>query len=587
MNKRKCVMVKLGHYYENDKSFFKIYAPHKNSVTVEINNGKSCVSLDYNAETGYWTGSCPRLPEGTLYWLNVNNERSFPDPTSRYQPFGVHGASMTVSATKVSQNNWNGVKIEDAVIYELHIGTFTREGNLSSATKKLKHLADLGINVIELMPIGEFPGNFDWGYDSVYMFALETSYGTYEDLRKFIEEAHSYGISVILDVVYNHFGPEGNYSGFFAPYTKDADTPWGSAINFDTADCTGIREFYLANVEWWLSDIGFDGFRLDAWAMVDDCSISRIHREITDLAHDIGKRENRNIIIIAEHLRNNKNVTSDAQDGDNCDSQWVDDFGLSIRSFLTPDKNDKLLKSFYQFDDIIKAFKDTYVLDGTRFNYAVEEYTGTSPEGLKPYESVVYIQNHDMVGNRVLGDRFITTAGRDKALLAVAALFSSKNIPLIFMGEEYGETHPFTFFESFSDPWLIEAVREGRQREWQFSKIKPKDSHSIDTFNECRLNWELINNNENTNILKAYKELISLKKKRIIGCEGEKGLYQITNNNQLITIDNGRSIVMLNFHDRSFNVEEINGFDLVFTTSEKNTSSNIEPYSASVFVKKS
>ncbi len=579
-------MVKLGHYYEDNKSFFKVYAPHKNSVTVEINDGKSSVALQYDKNTGYWIGSCNKLPQNTLYWLKIDNERSFPDPTSRYQPFGVHGASMIVSPQKVLEKSWKGIKIEDAIIYELHVGTFTKEGNLVGAKKKLKHLADLGINVVELMPIGEFPGNFDWGYDNVYLFALESSYGTYEDLKSFIEEAHNNGISVILDVVYNHFGPEGNYSGFFASYTKDADTPWGSAINFDTTDCNGVRDFYLANVEWWLSDIGFDGFRLDAWAMIDDCSNSRIQREISDLAHAIGERENRNILVIAEHLRNNKNITSKDTNGDNCDSQWVDDFGLSIRSFLTPDKNDKLLKSFYQFEDIIKAFKDTYVLDGTRFNYAVEGYTGTDPSNLKPSESVVYIQNHDMIGNRVLGDRFITTAGKNKSMLAATALFANKNIPLLFMGEEYGETNPFTFFEAFSDPWLIDAVREGRQKEWQFSKLKPKDSHSIDTFNECRLNWNLLNNNDNKIIFESYKKLIYLKKNHIIGCEGDNNLYEVTEKDQILLINNGKSIVVLNFHNGRKEITISNDYSLEFSTNNLNTNTVINEYSASIFVRK-
>lgn len=578
-------MVKIGHYYEDNISNFKIYAPHKESVIVEIDNGKTSVPLTYDENTGYWIGSCKHLPENTLYWIKIDNERSFPDPSSRYQPFGVHGASMIVSPRKVENKDWKGVKIEDAIIYELHVGTFTKEGNLKSATQKLSHLASLGINVIELMPICEFPGNFDWGYDNVYLFALESSYGTYSDLKNFIEEAHRFGISVILDVVYNHFGPEGNYSGFFAPYTKDADTPWGSAINFDSADNNGVREFYLANVEWWLKDIGFDGFRLDAWAMIDDCSESKIQREITNLAHLIGEQENRNILIIAEHLRNNKLITSKEDNGDNCDSQWVDDFGLSIRSFLTPDKNDKLLKSFYQFEDIIKAFKQTYVLDGTRFNYAVEGYTGSDSLGLKPQESIVYIQNHDMIGNRVLGDRFISTAGIDKALLATTSLFSNKNIPMIFMGEEFGESNPFTFFESFSDPWLIDAVREGRQKEWQFSKLKPKDSHDIETFKACRLNWELINNKNNQLILEKYKKLIELKKNKIIGCEGIDGYYSVENNDQIITIDNGISIVVLNFSNTTKEIQIDNNYLIAFTTQSTNNHSTVNSYSAIIFIK--
>ena len=575
-------MVKLGHYYEGDKSCFRIYAPRKKTVEVELNNGKTKFSLTLN-DDGYWTGSCNKLHEGSLYWIILDGERSYPDPASKYQPFGVHGGSMIVNPEKCDLSNWHGVKMEDAIIYELHIGTFTKEGTLKAAENKLKYLSDLGINVVELMPIAEFPGNYDWGYDGVFLYTLESSYGNYKDLKSFLDTAHNLGIAVINDVVYNHFGPEGNYAGFYAPYTKDADTPWGSAINFDASDCSGVRDFYLGNIEWWLRNIGFDGFRLDAWAMVQDCSKSRIQREICDLAHQIGKEEDRSILMIAEHLRNDRLVTSSCENGDDCDSQWVDDFGLAIRATLAPDTEDRLLKSFYPtpFKDIVTAFKQAYVLDGTRFNYAIEDYSGTKPEGVEPQQCVVYIQDHDMIGNRILGDRFIKTAGKDKALLATVALFASKNVPMLFMGEEYGEDNPFLFFESFSDPWLIEAVREGRKKEWQFSKIEPRDSHDVETFNDSRLDWEKLDNEDNQNILKLYRKLIELKKQHMIGCAGENGLYQVDNDESTITISNGRSIVRLNFSNGVKTFPE-NDYDIVATSNCCNTKTEIQPFSAVV-----
>lgn len=574
-------MVKLGHYYDSDKSCFRIYAPYRKTVEVELNNGKTKFNLNLDKD-GYWTGSCNRLPEGSLYWIILDGERSYPDPASKYQPFGVHSGSMIVNPKKGDLTNWHGVKMEDAVIYEMHLGTFTKEGTIKAAEAKLQYLADLGINVIELMPIGEFPGNYDWGYDGVFIYALESSYGTYEDLRKFLNKAHELGIAVINDVVYNHFGPEGNYTGFYAQYTKDADTPWGSAINYDSKDCSGVREFFLGNVEWWLRDIGFDGFRLDAWSMILDCSESRIQREICDLAHKIGKEENREILMIAEHLRNDKNVTSAEDNGDACDSQWVDDFGLSIRAFLTPDSNDRLFKSFAPnpFKDIITSLKQTYVLDGSRFNYAIEDYSGTKPEGVKPHQCVIYIQDHDMIGNRVKGDRFISSAGRDKTLLAAVTLFSSKNIPLIFMGEEYGETNPFLFFESFSDPWLIEAVREGRKKEWQFSKIEPRDSHDVETFNDSRLDWDKLSNDENRQILSVYQNLIKLKKSKVIGYTGEDSIYEVENDENTIVINNGRSRVLLNFSSAVKNFDGVDGLKVILSTNPANTNNQLQPYSA-------
>ncbi len=577
-------MVKLGHYFEGDQSCFRVFAPHRKTVEVELNNGKVKIPLSLG-DDGYWTGSCKQLHEGSLYWIILDGERSYPDPASKYQPFGVHGGSMVVSPRKCDHSSWHGVKIEDAVIYELHIGTFTPEGTLRAAEKKLSHLAELGINVIELMPIAEFPGNYDWGYDGVFLYALESSYGNYEDLTSFIEAAHKLGIAVINDVVYNHFGPEGNYSGFYARYTKNADTPWGSVINFDAADSEGIREFYLGNVEWWLKDIGFDGFRLDAWAMVQDCSKSRIQREICDLAHRIGQEENRSVLMIAEHLRNNRMVTSAEPEGDGCDSQWVDDFGLAIRSTLTPDSNDRLFKSFYGFDDVVSAFKNTFVLDGTRFNYAIEDYSGTKPDGLRAEECVVYIQDHDMVGNRIEGDRFITSAGKGKTLLAAVSLFASRNVPLIFMGEEYGETNPFLFFESFSDPWLIEAVREGRKKEWQFAKIEPRDSHDVETFNDSRLDWDKLSSEENAGILKIYRQLIDLKKKKFIGCAGDDGQYEVSSGDHTLTISNGRSVVLLNYSNSVKSFETAAGYRMELSTDSANTGTELQPFSAAVLIK--
>lgn len=578
-------MLKVGHYYEDGQSCFRVYAPHKRTVAVQFENSGKEIPL-VREDGGFWFASCGALPEGTLYWLCLDGDKSYPDPASRAQPFSVHGASMIVNPKKPDLSGWKGVGIEDAVIYELHLGTFTTRGNLSAATEKLPHLADLGITVVELMPINEFPGNCDWGYDGVYQYALESSYGSYDDLKTFIETAHQNGIAVILDVVYNHFGPEGNYSGCFAAYTRDSDTPWGSAINFDSKDCEGIRNFYLGNVEWWIGELGFDGFRLDAWAMIEDSSEKRIHREIVDLAHSIGEKEGRKVLMIAEHLRNNKLVTSLAPEGDACDSQWVDDFGQAIRSCIAPDKNDRFLKSFYGFDDVLKALDKPFILDGTRFNYVTEGYTGTDFEGLSPKEAVVYLQDHDQVGNRPMGDRFAATSGLGKTMLAATTLFASKFVPMIFMGEEYGETSPFLFFESFTDPWLIEAVREGRSREFQFSKIEPRDPHDIETFGDSRLDWELMEDPEHAKVLAVYKSLISLKKAKVIGCAGDDGRYEVTTaSGNAIIIDNGKSLVLLNMSESDVSFDKVSGYSLAVNTDDESKMFELKPFSAQVLVR--
>lgn len=574
-------MVKLGHYYENDKSCFRIYAPQKKSLAIEIDGNKKTIPLT-KQDDGFWIGSCERLPEGTLYLINIENNKSLPDPTSRYQPFGVHGLSMIVNTLKIEDSDWKGIDINDAIIYELHIGTFTPQGTLKAATDKLSYLSELGINVIELMPINAFPGNSDWGYDGVYMFALASSYGTYQDLHEFIKTAHKYNIAVILDVVYNHFGPEGNYSNNFAPYTKKSQTPWGAAINFDQDYSYGIREFYKSNVQWWIEDIGFDGMRLDAWAMIDDSSTKRIHREITDLAHSIGEKEGRKVIMIAEHLRNDPSVV--LPNGDNCDAQWIDDFGLSIRSFLTPDVNDKHLKSFYQFDDIIKSLQQAIVLDGTRFNNVLNDYSGKAPVGIKPEQNVVYIQNHDMIGNRVKGDRFLETAGIDKTLLATFTLFACNFRPMIFMGEEFASLSPFPFFESFIDKNLIIAVKEGRKKEWKFTGMEPYDSHAQETISLAHLNWTCLVNEVNRNVLRIFSCLISLKKNKIIGHNSSitKGKHENT-----VIIENQTSLVLLNYNDNIVEFDNNNMYEVIINSSNKNEPFKLAPFSAQILINKS
>lgn len=576
-------MVKIGHYYENGQSFFRIYAPLKKNISIEIDGNNKTIELNKNND-GFWIGSCPALPEGSLYYVNIDNSKTLPDPTSRYQPFGVHGLSMIVKTQPAYREDWKGISIEQAVIYELHLGTFTPQGNLRSATEKIPYLAELGINVIEIMPISTFPGNADWGYDGVYLFALSPSYGTYKDLELFLNKAHEYKIAVILDVVYNHFGPEGNYTNNFAPYTKKSQTPWGAAINFDQNYSDGIREFYKCNVQWWLEDIGFDGMRLDAWAMIEDEKKPNIRREITDLAHDIGKRNHRKIIMIAEHLRNDPSVVS--SDGDNCDAQWIDDFGLSIRSFLTKDPLDKLLKSFYLFDDIIKALKQAVVLDGTRMNHALNCYTGKSPINVKPSQNVVYIQNHDMIGNRVRGDRFVTTSNNDnfeKSLLAAFTLFSSNFRPLIFMGEEFASSSPFPFFESFTDNYLIKAVKEGRKSEWKFTGIEPFDSHAQETLELAHLKWNELSVDKNIRNFNIYSRLIRLKIKNIIGYDSYvmKGKLENT-----VVIKNSTSLTLLNFNQNNAEFEYDDRFEVLLDNSNQNKPFKLGPYGAQILIDK-
>src|SRR5499427_1554184 len=355
-------MARFGHFHDEEgRSAFRLFAPGKQNVAVQLTETDRVLPLEPDA-LGYWHGTFDRLAEGTRYLIELDGRR-VPDIASRRQPDGVHGASMVASSQKASSPGWRGVRIEDAIIYELHLGTFTPEGTLAAACGRLAHLAELGITVIELMPIAAFPGRRNWGYDGTYLFALHADYGDYADLKAFIERAHALGMAVLLDVVYNHFGPEGNYAGAYGPYTKAASTPWGAAINFDSEYNHGVREFFLENARYWLQDVGFDGFRMDAVQMIFDLMPAHILREITDLARGIGAAEAREVLMIAEHLRNNNLVT--AGRGFNYHSQWSDDANHALFARLTGETW-RHYQNFGSFDDVVKALDDGFVLDGTR-----------------------------------------------------------------------------------------------------------------------------------------------------------------------------------------------------------------------------
>ena len=573
--------MKLGHYYEGDISKFRVFAPRRRRLEAVIySTGREIeerVELTKD-KLGYWQGQCRKLNPGTLYKFHVNG-KPYPDPASKYQPEGVHGPSMVVDLAKAESSGWRGIKIEDAIIYELHLGTFTPEGNLRGAMKKLPHLGELGINVVELMPVNAFPGKRNWGYDGVYTFALQESYGTYDDLKEFIEEAHRLGIAVILDVVYNHFGPEGNYSDVYAPYTKEAPTPWGAAINFDGAYNYGVREYFLENTRWWLEEVGFDGFRMDAVSLIFDNMPLHILREITDLVGEIGKRENREILMIAEHLRNDRHVTG--EEGFNYDSQWNDDLNHALYAKLTGERSNHYI-NFGTLDDIVKALEEGFVMNGTKFDRYCKYFMGTDGRKTMGSEHVVHIQNHDQVGNRLHGDRMIATYGREKALLGATAVMASPYIPMLFMGEEYGEVAPFLFFEDFSDPKIIAGAREGRKREYSFRGEEPRDPHEEETYEDSKLRWETLKGSREEEIFKYYKKLIALKKSGEIG-PVDRSRMRITLDSaaEIIRVETPHTITILNFSEKPQAIEEMR--ELILSSEEERAEGRIGAFGAQIY----
>lgn len=541
--------MKLGHFYENGKSNFRVFAPTKRKVELLIKEDEK--ELVYPLEKngiGYWETSLPGFPESTEYKFAVNG-KSYPDPASKRQSGGVHGYSLTTKIPERDENEiWKGRNLDDAVIYELHIGTFSPRGDIKGVTEKLDYLKELGVNVIELLPVSPCPGKYNWGYDGNLLYALTENYGTYEELKELLKEAHRRGIAVILDVVYNHLGPEGNYKTAFAPYLKKADTPWGEAVNFDEEYNYGIRHYFLENTRYWLEDIGFDGFRMDAVSLIFDNMPVHILREITDLAKSIAKKEGREIIMIAEHLRNNSYVTSEA--GFNYDSQWGDDLNHAIYAALTGERRGHY-KDFGTLADVIKGMKEGFVFDGTRFSKGFKYFVGTSGAEMDPKKLVVHIQDHDQVGNRPFGDRMIATYGKDKTLLAVTAVMASPYIPMLWQGEEYGETNLFTFFCDFGDKHIIEGVRNGRKSAYDYSESdlrKILDPNSEEAFLASKNDWEKLKRDENREIFEYYKKLIELKKNSIVGPRTLS--MEIYEENGIIFVSSEKSLILLNFTEK-------------------------------------
>lgn len=548
-------MSKLGHHVgPQDMSALRVFAPRAKAVTVQLLDGDGTterrlqLSPDrFGHGAGYWIGECERLAHGRLYWIELDGRR-LPDPASRYQPQGVHGPSMVVDVIAPNSPGWLGVAMSDAILYELHIGTFTPEGTLAGAQTRLGHLKDLGVNAVELLPIAAFPGERNWGYDGTFLFALHQAYGSYADLTAFIEAAHAHGIAVILDVVYNHFGPEGNYSGAFAPYTKAADTPWGAAINFDMAWSHGVREYFLENLRWWLQAVGLDGVRMDAVSLIFDNSPVHILREFSDLARAIGREQGREVLTIAEHLRNNRYVTS--EQGFGFHSQWNDDLNHAVYARLTGETT-RHYQNFGAFDDVVKALTSGFVYDGTRFDRYYGWYVGTDGRLTTAPEHVVHIQNHDQVGNRLHGDRMISTYGRDKALLAITAIMASPFVPMLWMGEEYGETAPFYFFEDFSDQLFIDGCREGRKADFAFGGAEPPDPHARQTFVDSKLHWQRADEPLGREFLAYYKQLIALKRSGALGPRDMKAVTVSADAaTQVITLQTADTCTVLNFSDQ-------------------------------------
>ncbi|HPF07399.1 MAG TPA: malto-oligosyltrehalose trehalohydrolase [Spirochaetota bacterium] len=506
-----------AEYSGSDKCEFTLWAPSASAVEIVIQHPVTLAIGMERENDGYWRKSVAGIKPGYRYMYRVDSNVERPDPSSSFQPLGVHGPSEVVDHKQFAwgDREWKSPPLGKMIFYELHTGTFTTEGTFESIIPLLPELKELGITTIELMPVAQFPGERNWGYDGVYPYAVQNSYGGPEGLKKLCDACHAKGLSLFLDVVYNHLGPEGNYLSVFGPYFNNKyKTPWGDAVNFDGAYCDGVRSYFIMNAIHWFANYHIDGLRVDAVHGIFDQSPRNILEELADAVREFSDTSGKEFYLIAESdLNDSRIVKEKSRGGYAVHAQWNDDFHHSIHTLLTGDKNG-YYEDFGDIAQLAKAFSEGYVYTGEYSKFRKRSH-GISSADIPGRSMVVFVQNHDQAGNRMLGERLITLAGYEAQKLAAGTLMVSPYIPLLFMGEEYGEGAPFLYFVSHGDPDLIEAVRNGRRNE--FSSFgwsgEPPDPQAVSTFNASKTDRRSICMAEHSALYSYYKELISLRKK--------------------------------------------------------------------------
>jgi maltooligosyltrehalose trehalohydrolase len=508
-------VIEVGARYQGQGySQFRVWAPLARQVELHKVNAPPSYSAMQPKECGYYEFLTEALP-GCDYLYRLDGQTEFADPASRFQPQGILGPSRVVDHSySWDDHSWRGLPLEEYIIYELHVGTYTKDGTFEAAIPQLEELVELGITAVELMPVAQFPGNRNWGYDGVFPFAVQDSYGGPEQLKRLVNACHYHGLAVILDVVYNHLGPEGNYLARFGPYFTDRyQTPWGNAINFDGPFSDEVRSFFILNALYWITEFRFDALRLDAVHAIFDQSAVAFLQELSEAVHCRAKELNRQIYLIAESsLNDSRLVRPRASGGLELDAQWNDDFHHALHTLLTSERS-RYYQDYGSIEDLAKSFRDGYVYSGEYSSYRKRRHGNVSRD-LPAYRFVVCAQNHDQIGNRLRGERLSQLVSFDSLKLAAAVLLLSPYLPLLFMGEEYGETAPFLYFTSHSDPELIEAIKRGRRQE--FCSFEPeneiRDTQSELTFEASKLQRNLKTEATHQTLLNFYRELLRLRK---------------------------------------------------------------------------
>ncbi len=515
------------NFLEDGSAEIRLWAPYASKVFLVIKKKLDPIEME-EQEFGYWFIQTDQIKSGDEYGFEIWNEKkkekytSNPSKLRRADPaalffkngIGEYSSACNVNDFKWTDQNWKGLAQKDYIIYELHTGTFSANGDFISIEAKLDYLLQLGITAIEIMPVAQFPGERNWGYDGVFPFAVQNSYGGPAALQHLVNTCHNKGLAVILDVVYNHVGPEGNYFNDFGPYfTNKHHTPWGSAINFDDADADPVRHYFIENVLMWFRDFHIDALRLDAVHAIKDLGAQHILAEIRKYTDQLSAKTGKlHQLFVELDLNDNRYINTLTKGGYGMDGQWIDEFHHALRVAAGQEKNG-YYADFNGIEHLAKSYETAYVYDGQYSPHRRKTF-GIEAEGNGGEQFIVFSQNHDQTGNRMLGERTSTLLSFELLKLLAAAVFCSPYLPLIFMGEEYGEENPFQFFISHTDKQLVEAVRKGRKAEFaafQHSEDTP-DPQSETTFNHSKLNWECLDQPKHQLLLAYYKNLISIRK---------------------------------------------------------------------------
>ncbi len=515
-------------------TMLRVWAPDKESVEAEVEGERLPMA---SAHGGWWQLEVPAAVPGADYAFRVDGGDPRPDPRSAWQPEGVHAASRLVdhSAFAWTDGLWRGCTLEGSVLYEMHVGTFTAEGTFDAAIGRLDHLVDVGVDAVELLPCSAFDGRWGWGYDGVAWYAVHEPYGGPEGLKRFVDACHERGVAVVMDVVYNHLGPSGNYLQDFGPYLTDAHhTPWGAAVNLDMPGSDEVRRHIIDNALMWLRAYHVDGLRLDAVHALVDQRATPLLEELAVEVEALGARLRKPLWLVAESdLNDHRLITSREAGGDGVDGQWADDVHHALHAALTGERGGYYC-DFGSLATLAKALTSVFVHDGTWSGFRGRTHGRPVPPTMPGHRFVAYLQDHDQVGNRALGDRNAVTLSDGLLQVGAALLLTSANTPMLWMGEEWGARTPWLFFSDHQGE-LGDAVREGRRAEfgshgWDTDDIPdPQDEKS---FLASKLDWSERDGDREQALLSWNRDLIALRRSRPELTDGRRDRVEVTYDEQ-------------------------------------------------------